>query len=100
MRVFCFGYLQRPLVCGYFCPFITAGFTKIAQAALSHGAVDQLQNNLRCPAGLSFSDAMYYTDGAGQFVNHDFAEKTFARGGIFYFGHGVSLWQKSHAFNV
>jgi hypothetical protein len=43
---------------------------------------------------------MYYTDGAGKFVNHDFAEKTFARGGIFYFGHGVSLWQKSHAFNV
>jgi len=72
---------------GNFGPFVAAGVAEIAEPAFFQGAVRQLQRDLRRPAGLGFGHARYHAHDAGNLVDHDFAEKAFAGGGIFNFGH-------------
>ena len=91
----------QPGLCGGdFCPFVAAGVAEIAEAAFFHGAVRQLQGDLRRPAGLGLGHAVHHAHDAGKFVDHDFAEKAFAGGGIFDFGHASSVREKPGAFNV
>jgi hypothetical protein len=43
---------------------------------------------------------IHHAHGAGNFVDHDFAEKAFAGGGNFSFAHAGSMPEKSGAFNA
>ena len=92
---------NQPMLCGGdFCPLVAAGFPEIAEAAFLQGAILQLQYDLRRPAVPGEGNAFHDTHGAGNFVDHDFAEKAFARGGNFCFAHAASVAGKSGAFNV
>jgi hypothetical protein len=76
---------------GKFCAFRAAGVAEIAEAAFFHRAIRQFHRELRRPAGLGFGHLRDHADGAGKFVDHDFAKKAFAGGGNFCFAHARSV---------
>ena len=91
---------NKRLRSGDFRPFVAAGFAEVAQAAFLQCAVLKFQRDLRRPAGAGFGHAGHDAHRAGEAVDHDFAQITFASGGNFSFAHAVSVEAKPGGFNV
>ena len=79
-----------------FCP---AWITEIAELALFDRTILQLHGDLRWPARFAFGYSFHHADGAGDPMNEDFAEITFAGGRYFQFAHADKRSENSGAFN-
>ena len=73
---------------GDFPPFGAAGLAEITEPALFERAIRQLQRDLRRPPGFGLGHAFHDAHGAGNFVDHGFAQITFTRSREFDFAHG------------
>jgi len=71
--------------------FADGGVAEFAELAALGGAIGKFDGDHGRPAGLGEGDIGHDADDAGELVDHDFAEKTFAGGRYFSFGHGGSL---------